>query len=44
MPRSLTPSCGASECILCHRTRDPNQYAWRENPQGLGRMMPGGHF
>lgn len=34
----------ARECILCHRTRDPNQYARRENPQGLGRMMPGGHF
>ena len=31
----------ARECILCHRTRDPSQYAPRENPQGLGRMMQG---
>lgn len=34
----------ARECILCHRIRDPRQYARRENPQGLGRMMQGGDF
>ncbi len=33
----------ARECTLCHRTRDPSQYATRLNPKGLG-WAPPPHF